>query len=104
LPGRAGARAPTASAIPRPGDLVRALLLTEKTRRGGWKAQHEATGLVGEIQNTEEVPADKRPGDAVTLKVMAVHTRGMAFRWPGPGAEGQAPTGRRRSGGPRPGG
>lgn len=83
--GTAGGRTSSAppAARPRSGDVVQAVLLPEKTRKGGWRARHEATGLSGEIQNTEAVPADKKAGDAVMLKVAAVHPMSIAFRWPG---------------------
>jgi CRISPR-associated protein Cmr6 len=65
-------------ALPAPGSVVDAVLVEEKTRRGGWKAQHSATGVIGPIQNTADVPADKQPGDTVTLIV----ANATDFKWP----------------------
>ncbi len=70
-------------ALPRVGDRVEAVLLEEKTRKGGWRARHAATGIVGPIQNTAAVPADKKPGDTLTLIVKSVNAREIAFAWPG---------------------
>ncbi|HUT87430.1 MAG TPA: type III-B CRISPR module RAMP protein Cmr1, partial [Candidatus Heimdallarchaeota archaeon] len=64
------------------GDYVEAILLEEKTKRGGWKAKHEPTSMVGPIQNTEDVPADKKPGDIVELRVQIPKPHDFAFRWP----------------------
>ena len=64
------------------GDYVETILLEEKTKRGGWKAKHEPTSMVGPIQNTEDVPADKKPGDIVELRVQIPKPHDFAFRWP----------------------
>jgi CRISPR-associated protein Cmr6 len=69
------------------GDRVEAVLLDERTRKDGWKARHDPSGLVGPIQNTRDVPAAARPGDRVTLIVASVSSREIAFRVPpAPGA------------------
>lgn len=64
--------------LPSPGTRVEAVLSGEKTRKGGWKALHEESGVIGPIQNTNDVPADKKPNDRVTL-IVANRTD---FRWP----------------------
>ena len=51
----------------KPSHRVEALLLHEKTRKGGWKAKHEPSGLKGPIQNTAEIPVDAKPGQPVSL-------------------------------------
>jgi CRISPR-associated protein Cmr6 len=96
--------------LPRPGERVEAVLLEEKTRKGGWKARHVTSNISGPIVNSGEVPADKKVGDTVTLIVQSANEREIAFRWPtaadeqraqkaqgkptrGPG--GQRPRGRR---------
>jgi CRISPR-associated protein Cmr6 len=68
--------------LPKAGDRVEARLLEEKTKKGGWKAQHIATGLSGPIQNTSDVPGDKKAGDTVTLIVASANEREIAFRYP----------------------
>jgi hypothetical protein len=77
--------APAASAAPAPpraGDRVEVELLAEKTKAGGWKAKHAATGLSGPIVNAADVPAACHPGARVTLIVAAVHAGGLTFRYP----------------------
>ncbi len=66
---------------PKPGDRVQAELLEEKTRRGGWKAKHPESGLQGPIQDTDNVPADAKPGHQVELTVAYVRANEIAFKW-----------------------
>lgn len=68
--------------IPRPGDRVEAVLLEEKTKKGGWKARHEPSGLHGPIQNSADMPSDKKPGDSLALIVASTNEREIAFRYP----------------------
>jgi CRISPR-associated protein Cmr6 len=68
--------------LPRPRERVEAVLLEEKTKKGGWKAKHLATNISGPIQNSNDVPKDKKPGDKLTLIVMSANEREIAFRWP----------------------
>jgi CRISPR-associated protein Cmr6 len=83
LPERAApAAAPAVPGLPKAGDRVEAVLLKEKTRKGGWRARHVASGLAGPIQNTSAVPAEKQPGDTVTLIVRSVNPKEIAFAWP----------------------
>ena len=72
-----------ASALPKSGERVDAVLLDEKTKKGRWKAKHEPSGLQGPIQNTEAVPADVAPGNRVGLVVAFINIkqREIAFRW-----------------------
>lgn len=79
---RETARTPAPPALPKPGDRVEAVLLEERTKRGGWKARHEPSGLSGPIQNSDAVPAEKKPGDHVELLVAFASPRGIAFKWP----------------------
>jgi CRISPR-associated protein Cmr6 len=67
---------------PKVGDRVQALLLPERTKKGGWRALHESSGLAGHLQNSGDVPPDKEPGDRVTLVVVSVSAREIAFRVP----------------------
>ena len=82
--GRYGGRPGVRGSVPKAGDQVDAVLLAEKTRKGGWKAKHEASGLQGPIQNTVEVPADAEPSQRVRLIVASVsaNQRELYFRWP----------------------
>ena len=52
------------------GDRVECELLEERTKKGGWKFRIVATGRIGPISNWREMPADKKPGDIVKLKVI----------------------------------
>ena len=70
------------SALPKSGERVDAVLLDEKTKKGGWKAKHEPSGLQGPIQNTADVPGDAAPGSRVGLVVASINPRAIAFRWP----------------------
>jgi CRISPR-associated protein Cmr6 len=68
-----------------PGQEVQAILLEEKTRKGGWKAQIQDAVYKGEIQNSDAVPKDRKPGDVVTLVVATTpddQRAYVAFRWP----------------------
>ncbi|WP_152050235.1 type III-B CRISPR module RAMP protein Cmr6 [Tautonia marina] len=65
---------------PKAGDRVEATLLPERTKKGGWKARHEPTGLSGPIVDSAKVPSDKEPGNGMTLIVHAVGAREMSFR------------------------
>jgi CRISPR-associated protein Cmr6 len=67
---------------PRSGDRVEATLLEEKTKKGGWKAQHATTGMSGHIENSNDVPSDKKPGDRIALIVKYVNEQVIAFRYP----------------------
>ena len=71
-----------ASPLPKSGERVDAVLLDEKTKKGGWKAKHEPSGLQGPIQNAAAVPGDAAAGNRVGLVVASVNPRAIAFRWP----------------------
>ena len=63
------------------GSKINGVLLEEKTKKGGWKAKADGLG-VGNIQNSDEVPADKKPGDSVNLEVRVAKSDGAAqFKW-----------------------
>lgn len=74
--------APAPVQPPNANKQVEAVLLEERTKAGGWKAKHEATGLSGPIQNSDHVALGCKAGDRVSLIVAAVGTREIAFRWP----------------------
>jgi len=73
---------PAGPSLPSAGDPVDAVLLEEKTKKGGWKARHEPSGLTGPIQNSADVPADRKAGDKLTLIVASANPREIAFRYP----------------------
>lgn len=66
--------------LPSPGDRVACKLSSEKTKSGGWKATYGK--LIGPIQNSQDVPSDKQPGEEVTLIVRISKPTEIAFRWP----------------------
>lgn len=68
--------------VPNAGDNVEAVLLEEKTKKGGWKALHEPSGMSGPIQNSPDVPGDQNAGDKLPLIVASANKREMAFRYP----------------------
>ncbi len=72
----------TAVPSPETGDTVEAVLLEEKTKKMGWKAKHEPTGLSGPIQNSKEVPAGMNAGDPLKLIVASVKGDQSAFKYP----------------------
>jgi CRISPR-associated protein Cmr6 len=76
------ATAAPGGAVPKPGDRVEATLLEERTKKGGWKARHERSGLAGPIQNSGDVPAAEKAGGHLTLIVASVSAREIAFRVP----------------------
>jgi CRISPR-associated protein Cmr6 len=68
--------------LPKAGEMLDAQLLEERTRKGGWKAMHEPSGLSGPIQNAGDVPGDKDVGDTLKLIVASANEREIAFRYP----------------------
>jgi len=68
--------------LPKPGEKVEAQLLEERTKKGGWKAKHLPSGLRGSIQNTNDVPPEKKPGDVLELIVASAKEREINFRYP----------------------
>ncbi len=76
--------------LPKANERVEARLVEERTRKGGWKAVHPPTGLVGDIQNSAVVPHDKKPGDTLELIVAFANERSIAFKFPTPEEEARA--------------
>jgi CRISPR-associated protein Cmr6 len=76
--------------LPKPGDRVEAQLLEERTKKGGWRALHAPTGLSGPIQNSGQVPVEKKAGDTLELIVASATERGIDFRYPTPADEARA--------------
>lgn len=69
---------------PNRGDRIAAVLLEEKTSKGGWKAKDEATGWAGYIHNTADVPSDVGAGQRVELIVDIGKERDFRLLWPTP--------------------
>lgn len=65
-------------------DIVDAVLLEEKTKKGGWRAQIKGHSQIGPIQNNDQVPADAKAGDTVKLVIAYVKDRDVQFKWPQP--------------------
>lgn len=58
------------------------VLLEEKTKKGGWKVRVKDTpDICGSIVNSSDVPADKKAGDEIKLKVMAVMGDNTNFKY-----------------------
>jgi len=51
---------------------------------------HEPSGLGGPIQNSGDVPSDKKVGDTLKLIVAIASERELAFRFPTPADEERA--------------
>lgn len=63
------------------GSRITGILLKEKTRKGGWKVRTVKLND-GSIQNSGDVPNDKKPGDSVNLEVRVAKDDGTAqFKW-----------------------
>ena len=67
---------------PKTGDLVEVVLLEERTKKGGWRALHEPTGLSGPIQNSAAVPETEQPGNRIHVEVAHANPRDIAFKVP----------------------
>ena len=89
----------SAGPLPSPGDLVDAILLDVKTKKGGWKAKHEPTGLQGPLQNSGEGPDDAAAGQRVQLVVASANPHGISFNWLTPAIEARLRS--KQSDGPR---
>jgi CRISPR-associated protein Cmr6 len=95
------------TAPPASGTIVDAQLLEERTKKGGWKALHEPSGLSGPIVNTGDIPAERNAGDGLRLMVQSANQREISFKYPTPADEARAklsPGNVRKSEGSRKGG
>jgi CRISPR-associated protein Cmr6 len=72
--------------IPKQGDSVGAVLVEDPKGKGRRFARHIDSGMVGNIQNSAEIPPDKKIGDQVQL-IVAICTPPdqIQFKWPKPG-------------------
>jgi CRISPR-associated protein Cmr6 len=83
---------------PKANEKVDAVLLEERTKKGGWRAIHRPSGLSGDIQNSAAVPSDNNPGDTVELLVAFANQRQIAFKYPTPEEEARRAASIRRGG------
>jgi CRISPR-associated protein Cmr6 len=60
------------SSVPKSNQRVQVRLLPEKTKKGGWLAVHEPSGLSGPIQDPKGILKDKQPRDEVPVIVASV--------------------------------
>ncbi len=67
--------------IPRPGERVEVVLLDERTKKNGWKARHESSGLEGPVQNSKEVPAGKMAGERIAVEIRIAKGKESGFRF-----------------------
>lgn len=71
------------SAKLRSGARVECVLLSEQTRKGGWRARLRKGKLAGPITNTADVPGNALPGQSVTLRIGSLSRDGrrIQFDW-----------------------
>lgn len=69
------------ASLPKSGDTVKAVLLEEKTKKEGWKAQVTGTQLSGAIINSDRVQG--AAGDQVDLIINSANGSNSSFKWPG---------------------
>ena len=80
-----------AELLPKASERVEAELLTEKTRKGGWKAKHLDSGISGPIQEDQNAPADAKPGQRVKLTVTFATRKEIGFKWAEPPSPKKTP-------------
>lgn len=61
------------------GEKVTGVLLEEKTKKGGWKA--EVGGKAGPIINSAEMPGDLTMGDKIDLIINSANPNNPSYRW-----------------------
>ena len=66
------------------GDQCEAVLLEQKTRKGGWIAKISGTAYEGPITNSDDVPTGTLAGTTVKLKIGTIDKEGcrIQFTWP----------------------
>ena len=65
------------------GEIVECVLLPQKTRKHGWKAQIRGGNVAGPITNSDEVPKVVAAGETVSLRIGARSRQGnrIQFQW-----------------------
>lgn len=74
----------TSPHLPQVNERIQVVLLDKPTKKGGWKALHQPSGLTGPIKNSGDVPADKKAGD--TIEVFLINQQPQ-FAYPSPEEE-----------------
>ena len=64
------------------GQEIQAELLVKKTNKGGWRAKDIQTEIKGNIENSDRVPPDVKPGQVVSLFVQSKDPKNASFLWP----------------------
>lgn len=73
--------------LPKNGTRISAILLEERTKKGGWKAEWNNGAMLGHILNSDEVPDSKKAGMEVDLFVRSARAETAMFEWPTPEVE-----------------
>lgn len=73
--------------LPKNGTRIPAILLEERTKKGGWKAEWNNGAMVGHILNSDKVPDNKKSGMEVDLFVKSARAETAIFEWPTPEVE-----------------
>lgn len=76
------AQSQSGPSLPAVDEQVETELLPERTKKGGWRAQHLATGIAGVVFNSQDVPADATPGKRIHLIVKSANSRQIDFFYP----------------------
>jgi hypothetical protein len=63
------------------GERLEVVLLAVRTKKGGWRARHEGSGMEGPVQNSGDLPTDKKPDDRITVEVKVAKGKESAFRY-----------------------
>jgi hypothetical protein len=66
------------------GTQVEVVLLEERTKKGGWRARHDhagGAGFEGPVQNSSDIPDDKKAGERITVEIRIVNGKESAFRY-----------------------
>ena len=72
--------------LPQSGTRIRAVLLEERTKKGGWKAKTVDGTMAGTIVNSTDVPDDCQPHSEVELFVQSAQATSAILWWPSPAA------------------
>lgn len=98
---QADTRLRPAANAPRTGEVVKAVLVEDPKGKGRRYAKDVEHGLIGHIENSNDVPDEKKVGDSVELIVKTVTVHGeIHFRWPTVAAQQRPSQPQRHSPGP----
>jgi CRISPR-associated protein Cmr6 len=65
------------------GKVIRAALLEEKTKKGGWRVRPVGMQSEGPVLGWEKIPADKQAGDEIMLVVHSANSNNPIFKYEG---------------------